>query len=90
MSQWLNVLICLLMECYATRRDAQIRFLGEEELQILRKKTKRNRVIVDSEDRWHLLRLASNKKLRFSKDDPSPGTNVICEARVGVSDDQIP
>ena len=56
MSQWLHVMVCLLMERYAARRDAQIRFLRAE-VQILRRKLQGNRIILDPQDRCHLLRL---------------------------------
>lgn len=58
MPQRFYVVMFLLMERFAARRDAKIRFL-KAEVRILRKKLKGNRVIVDPKDRFYLLRLGS-------------------------------
>ncbi len=59
MPHWLNVILTLLLERYEARRDAKVRFL-KAEVQILRRKLRGNRVILDPKDRCHLLELGED------------------------------
>jgi len=54
MPTWLYALLYLLIENYSTRRDAQIRFL-KAEVQILRKKLNRDRIVLSPQERSQLL-----------------------------------
>ncbi len=56
MPRWFYAVVALILEAVATRRDRQIRFL-KAQIEILRGKLPGNRVIVDPEDRVHLLKL---------------------------------
>ncbi len=58
MPTWLYALLYLLIENYSTRRDAQIRFL-KAEVQILRKKLNRNRIVLSPQERSQLLSIGS-------------------------------
>ena len=54
MSHRLHTLLYLLFESFSARRDAQIRFLKEEN-RILRSRIKRQRLILSPEERSRLL-----------------------------------
>ena len=58
MPNWLYALLYLLIENYSTRRDAQIRFL-KAEVQILRKKLNRDRIVLGPQERSQLLSIGS-------------------------------
>ena len=64
MPRCLHVVLALLMERYEARRDAKIRFL-KAEVQILRRKLKGNRIILNPKDRSHLLRLGEELEHRI-------------------------
>ena len=56
MPVWLYPLLYLLLECYSSRRDAQIRFLKAQN-QMLRARLSGNRIILTPEERGRLLHL---------------------------------
>ena len=56
MTRLFSVLLHLLREGFRARRDAQIRFLHAQ-VDMLRRKLDRNRVVLSPEDRAHLLRI---------------------------------
>ena len=58
MSRWLFVVLHLLFEGMRARRDSRIRFLRAQ-VDMLRSKLDRNRVILSPKDRAHLLRVGS-------------------------------
>ena len=61
MSQWIYTLVYLLLESFSCRRDAQVRFLKEEN-QILRSRIPSQRLILDPEERTRLLALGAELK----------------------------
>ena len=61
MSQWIYTLVYLLLESFSCRRDAQIRFLKEEN-QILRSRIPSQRLILDPEERTRLLSIGAELK----------------------------
>lgn len=58
MSRWLLVVLHLLFEGFRARRDSRIRFLRAQ-VEMLRRKLDRNRVILSPEDRVRLLRIGN-------------------------------
>ncbi len=58
MQRWLSALVHLLFESFQARRDARIRILLAQ-VEMLRRKLDRNRVILSPEDRAYLLRIGS-------------------------------
>lgn len=61
MTHQLYTLLCLLFESLAARRDAQIRFLKEEN-RILRSRITSQRLILSPEERGRLLRIGHELK----------------------------
>jgi putative transposase len=58
MQRWVFVLLHLLFEGFQARRDARIRFLTAQ-LEVLRRKVDRSRIIVRPDDRANLLRIGA-------------------------------
>ena len=54
--RWFHVVVAMIIEALAVRRDSQIRFLRAQ-IEILRRKLPGNRIIVDPMDRHRLLKL---------------------------------
>ncbi|MEM6260553.1 MAG: integrase core domain-containing protein [Planctomycetota bacterium] len=61
MSQWIYTLVHLLLESFSAHRDAQIRFLKEEN-RILRSRISSQRLILDPEERTRLLTIGAELK----------------------------
>ncbi|MBX2852256.1 MAG: hypothetical protein KTR15_10970 [Phycisphaeraceae bacterium] len=61
MSQWIYTLAHLLLESFSAHRDAQIRFLKEEN-RILRSRISSQRLILDPEERTRLLTIGAELK----------------------------
>jgi len=61
MSQWIYTLVHLLLESFSAHRDAQIRFLKEEN-RILRSRISSQRLILDPEERTRLLTIGAEFK----------------------------
>ena len=61
MNQWIYTLVHLLLESFSTHRDAQIRFLKEEN-RILRSRISSQRLILDPEERTRLLTIGAEFK----------------------------
>lgn len=61
MSQWIYTFVHLLLESFSSRRDAQIRFLKEEN-RILRSRISSQSLILDPEERTRLLTIGAELK----------------------------
>lgn len=61
MNQWIYTLVHLLLESFSAHRDAQIRFLKEEN-RILRSRISSQRLILDPEERTRLLTIGAELK----------------------------